>query len=252
MEVLAGEQTPLHIAVCLGLIPLVEEALLRFKDGTNSMQSPLHLAAKFMSGAYKILISTGKRWILTNRDEDGNTPLHQAAIFGHSSMMKGLVEKFTGDSAYGKEINEKNNSGNTPLHLAVQFDHKEMVGFLVEKGADINIKNSAQLAASGLGEKLGRGDIVNFLLKQEEIQRPKPAVEPARKPTRKHSRRPSRRSSQKPERKPERGLWSTVGGFLGELCQGRREAPEQGPGTTQEEVRRRPRRRTQSHHRTTH
>jgi len=33
----AGEQTPLHIAVCLGLTPLIEEALLRFKERTNSM-----------------------------------------------------------------------------------------------------------------------------------------------------------------------------------------------------------------------
>ena len=170
MEVLAGEQTPLHIAVCLGLIPLIEEALLRFKERTNSMRSPLHLAAKFMSGAYEILISWGGGWILTDRDEDGNTPLHQATIFGHLSMIKGLVEIFTGDSAYGEEINKQNDSGNTPLHLAVQFDHQEMVGFLVERGANVTIRNSARLTASALGKKLGRGDIVNFLKRADRIQ----------------------------------------------------------------------------------
>ena len=35
MEILAGELTPLHIAVSLGLIPLVEKALLEFTKGTK-------------------------------------------------------------------------------------------------------------------------------------------------------------------------------------------------------------------------
>jgi len=165
MEVLAGEQTPLHIAVCLGLIPLVEEALLRFKEETNSMQSPLHLAAKFMSGAYKILIPKGERWILTNPDEDGNTPLHQATIFGRLSMMKVLVEKLAEDNTHSEEINKVNDSGNTPLHLAVQFDHQEIVEFLVKNGADKTIRNKALFTATELGRAPWRGDIAIMLKK---------------------------------------------------------------------------------------
>jgi len=41
MEVLVGEQTPLHIAVCLGLMPLVEKTLSEFTQGANSYWSPL-------------------------------------------------------------------------------------------------------------------------------------------------------------------------------------------------------------------
>jgi len=179
MGVLAGEQTPLHIAVCLGLIPLVEEALSCFKEGSNGTQSPLHLEAKFMSGAYKILIATDERWILTNPDEDGNTPLHQAAIFGHSPMLEGLLGKFAGDTVYSKEINMKNKYGNTPLHLAVQFDYPDMVDFLARSGADIKIQNKGGLTATELGESLGRGDSLDILKKRlEEIQK----HEPARKP----------------------------------------------------------------------
>ena len=179
MEVLAGEQTILHIAVCLGLVPLVQEALLRFKEGANGMQSPLHLAAKFMSGAYEILIANGGRWLLTNPDEYGNTPLHQAAIFGNSPMLKRLVEKFTGDSAYRMEIDMKNKYGNTPLHLAVQFDYPDMVNFLADNGADITIKNGAQLTASALGESLGRGDSLDILKKFERIRPPEPPPDPS-------------------------------------------------------------------------
>ena len=96
MEVLAGEQTALHIAVCLGLTPLVEKALSSFTKGKNGNQSPLHLAARFISGAYKILISKGGPSLLTDPDQNGNTPLHEAAISGHLSMIKALVKNSQG------------------------------------------------------------------------------------------------------------------------------------------------------------
>ena len=154
MEVLAGEQTQLHIAVCLGLVPLVEMALSGFPTVTNSNWSPLHLAARFISGAYKILIAKGGPSLLTHLDKYGNTPLHEAAISGHSTMVKALVKKFTGHKAYRNEINKKNHSGNTPLHLASQFDHTEIVELLVKKGADTTIKNNAQMSVLELAAKL--------------------------------------------------------------------------------------------------
>jgi len=190
MEVLAGEQTPLHIAVCLGLMPLVEKALTNFTKGTNSNQSPLHLVARFLSGAYKILIAKGGPSLLTDPDQNGNTPLHEAALSGHSSMLKALVKRFAGDKAYSNEINKKNHSGNTPLHLAFQFDHTEIVELLVQNGADTAIKNNAKMTAQELGMKLERGDSLDTLKHaekmQEEAQREamkEPMKEPLREPT---------------------------------------------------------------------
>jgi len=167
MKVLVGEQTPLHIAVCLGLIPLVEKALSDFPKGTNRDLLLLHLAAMFISGAYRILIDKGGPSLLTNSDSYGNTPLHAAAIFGHFFMLQALVKIFAGNAAYSNEINKKNHSGNTPLHLAFQFDHPEIVELLVKEGADPTIKNNAQLTASELGEILERGDSLD-ILKQSE------------------------------------------------------------------------------------
>ena len=167
MEILAGEQTPLHIAVCLGLVPLVEKALSEFIKGTNSNWSPLHLAAKFISGAYKILIDKTEPSFLTVPDHDGNTPLHEAAISGHSSMLKALVKKLARHKTYSTEINKKNHFGNTPLHLAFQFDHPEIVELLFKGGADATITNNAQMTPSELGAKLERGDSL-CALKQDE------------------------------------------------------------------------------------
>ena len=164
MEVLAGEQTPLHIAVCLGIVPLVEKALSDFTKGTNGHQSPLHLAAKLMSGTYQILVAKGKQSLLTDVDQDGNTPLHAAAISGHWSMLESLVKRFATPEYRGctSEINKKNYHGNTPLHLTFQFDHPGMVEFLVKNGADTTIKNNAQVTALELGARLGRRDCLDI------------------------------------------------------------------------------------------
>jgi len=167
MEVLVGEQTPLHIAVCLGLIPLVEKALTDFPEGMNRDWLLLHLAAMFMSVAYKILIDKGGPSLLTNPDQYGNTPLHAAVIFGHFFMLQALVKTFAGNTAYSNEINKKNHSGNTPLHLAFQFDHPEIVALLIKGGADPTIRNNAQFSASELGEILERGDSLDILRRDE-------------------------------------------------------------------------------------
>ena len=173
MEVLAGDQTPLHITVCLGLMPLVEKTVSEFTQVTNSYWSPLHLAARFISGAYNILIDNSAPSLLTWKDQDGNTPLHEAAISGHLSMIGALVRRFAGYRECGDEINKKNHAGNTPLHLAFQFDHAEIVEFLVNEGADLTIKNNAELTAPELGVKLERGVSLE-MLKQGEKKRAEP------------------------------------------------------------------------------
>ncbi|PWW78012.1 hypothetical protein C7212DRAFT_342435 [Tuber magnatum] len=172
MEALAGEQTKLHVAVCLGLMPLVEKVLL---DGnletnqTNNDRSLLHLAARFPSQAYKVLIDLGSPSLLTAQGQYANTPLHEAAISGNWKMLRALVEKFakSTDSAHSGQINKTNDFGDTPLHLAVQFDHPDIVEFLAKNGADPTIENKQGERASHLGEKLGRGDS-SGILKQAE------------------------------------------------------------------------------------
>ncbi|PUU77234.1 ankyrin repeat-containing domain protein, partial [Tuber borchii] len=79
---------------------------------------------------------------LTVPDHDGNTPLHEAAISGHSSMLKALIKELARHNTDSTIINEKNHFGNTPLHLAFQFDHPEIVDLLLQGGANATIKNN--------------------------------------------------------------------------------------------------------------
>jgi len=126
MEILAGEQTPLHIAVCLGLVTLVHQILSDLTWGTyRTWPPPQHIVAK----------------------------------------LKARVKEFAGDRTYRKEINRKNSSGNTPLHLATELDHTEIVKCLVRGGANPAIKNNDQMTALKLAEKLGRRDILEILKK---------------------------------------------------------------------------------------
>ena len=234
MEILAGKQTQLHIAVCLGLTPLVEQALSHFTEGTNSNQSPLHLAAKLMSGTYKILIDKSEPSFLTAPDQDGNTPLHEAASSGHLPMLKGLVEKLARYRTYSNEINKKNSLGNTPLHLAFQFDHPSIVKLLVRQGANPAIKNNAQLTALELGERLGRGDSLRILTRSRKETKGKAKRKRAGKRTGKRTReRTGERTGERTRggtkktgkktrkadkgritKKPERGLWTRFSRWL--------------------------------------
>jgi len=121
MEVLVGEQTPLHIVACLGLMPLVEKILSDSTEGT----------------------------------------LYETPASSNSStdILEPPAQNSAPPAAHSSEINKKNGSGNTPLHLAFQFNHMMIVEFLLEKGADPTIKNNAQLMPSELGV-ISRQEIV--------------------------------------------------------------------------------------------
>jgi len=160
MEVLAGEQTPLHIAACLGLMPLVKKALSGSTKGMKSNQSPRHRVAKLMSGVSRTLIGKGGPSLPTDQDSDSDTPLHEASISSYSStdILEAPGQNSAPPVAHSSKINKENGSGNTPLHLAFQFNHMMIVEFLLRKGANPTIKNKAQLTPSELGGDLGASD----------------------------------------------------------------------------------------------
>ena len=65
------------------------------------------------------------------KDDDGWTPLLDAATFGHKEIVELLITK-------GADVNAKTEEGETPLHTAVSNDHKEIIELLIKEGADVN------------------------------------------------------------------------------------------------------------------
>uniref|UniRef100_A0A8C2BM62 Ankyrin repeat domain 27 (VPS9 domain) n=1 Tax=Cyprinus carpio TaxID=7962 RepID=A0A8C2BM62_CYPCA len=69
-----------------------------------------------------------------NSSADGFTPLHVAALHGHTA----LVSLFT---RHGANINARNNQSATPLHLACQNSQIQVVSALLECNAKLNKKD---------------------------------------------------------------------------------------------------------------
>ncbi|VUC37105.1 unnamed protein product [Clonostachys rosea] len=69
-----------------------------------------------------------------SRDDQGNTPLHQAA-------MRGLKAEAMSEIQNGADLNATNKDGNTPLHLAAQARHGKVASLLVKLGARTDISN---------------------------------------------------------------------------------------------------------------
>lgn len=69
------------------------------------------------------------------RFEDGQTPLHYAAIAGHKAITKYLLEN-------NATTNVQDSSGATPLHEAVRYGHTEIAKMLLDAGASVDAKDN--------------------------------------------------------------------------------------------------------------
>jgi uncharacterized protein len=65
--------------------------------------------------------------------QDGWTPLHLAAFFGHPKITELLLAQNADVAA-----RSRNATGNTPLHAALAGNHKFVAGLLIGRGADVN------------------------------------------------------------------------------------------------------------------
>ena len=69
------------------------------------------------------------------RFDDGQTPLHFSAIYGHDAITEFLLQN-------GASVKAKDVLGSTPLHEAVRYGHKNIVQLLLDNGADPNSQDS--------------------------------------------------------------------------------------------------------------
>ncbi|MDA8085716.1 MAG: ankyrin repeat domain-containing protein, partial [Nitrospiraceae bacterium] len=70
------------------------------------------------------------------KNNNGYTPLHRAAEFGHKDVAQTLI-------AHGADVNAKDNNGDTPLHEAAEGGQADIVKLLIAHGADINARDNA-------------------------------------------------------------------------------------------------------------
>ena len=70
-----------------------------------------------------------KKVDLNSKDNRGWSPLHWAALYGHTDIARFFIDK-------GAEVNAKDKNGCTPLHWAAKKGHADIVRILLNAGAD--------------------------------------------------------------------------------------------------------------------
>ncbi|XP_064083974.1 serine/threonine-protein phosphatase 6 regulatory ankyrin repeat subunit A-like [Macrobrachium nipponense] len=83
--------------------------------------------------------------------------LHLAALKGHRKLVKLFISK-------GANISDKNNNGRTPLHAAVESGHVSVVHELIESGARVDVHDSEQCTPMYLATYSGYILIMKTLL----------------------------------------------------------------------------------------
>ncbi|XP_076436274.1 uncharacterized protein LOC143275862 [Babylonia areolata] len=122
--------TALHLAAIHGRLECVKLCLEKFKQDVNLASStgwrPVHLAISNQTGQRSLrclsyLLEKGADPSIEN--DDGITPVHQAASEGHVQCLKLLIE-------VGAKIDGKDCRGNTPLDLAKLWAHRKCARIL--------------------------------------------------------------------------------------------------------------------------
>ncbi|CAN1806869.1 Ankyrin repeat-containing protein At5g02620 [Linum perenne] len=90
-----------------------------------------HLQIEVLSGgkadSIKALVNKIPKPLLEEKDENGNTALHNAAAAGNKAAVEILME------SNWSLLMERNSDEDSPLHVASVFGHRETVSFLLSK-----------------------------------------------------------------------------------------------------------------------
>jgi ankyrin repeat protein len=123
------EEVPLYYAAMLGFRDLVKHFIA---------EHPQHVTAR---GGLEV------------------TPLHVAALEGHSDVLLLLIE-------HGADVNGRGRYGDTPLHRASEKARLEAGQFLLQRGADINAQNDFNNTALVYAAILGHAEFARMLLER--------------------------------------------------------------------------------------
>ena len=129
--------TPLHICACLGKMNMVRVLISEFKADVNTLNKNGHTIfdEAVRNNNEKIAVVLMNEF---HCDTKGGTPyIHTACERGWVHLVQALVQKH--GTGIVNDITARDNEGNTPLHVAAIAGSKDVVKFLIEIGCDVNV-----------------------------------------------------------------------------------------------------------------
>ncbi len=91
--------------------------------------------------------------------DDGRTALHGSAARGDTEELRMFIDEF--------DVNVKDENGQTPLHLASIWGAKKSVKFLLKKGADPGLKDNQGKTPLDLAKTLNKQEVIDLLEKNK-------------------------------------------------------------------------------------
>lgn len=123
-----------------------------FSSKNKDERTPLHLAAKGKMVSVINAVKTEKN--LLEVDTRGDTALHIASRSGNEKIL----------AAFFPAPSMVNDDGNTPLHIACMFGNLQGVKFFIQKEGNVEIKNAFGQTPILLAAQEGHSSIVSFLM----------------------------------------------------------------------------------------
>jgi ankyrin repeat protein len=143
----------------LGLVAsllLTWPELVDARDGSG--MTPLFIASAFgHSEVVRLLLDKGADMHATNRV--GAMPFHQAAYGGHGKVVELLLER-------GEKVDVRDWDNRTALHLTAWKNQRDIARLLIEEGARVNAEDGTDGGATPLhyAAALGSWDVASVLL----------------------------------------------------------------------------------------
>src|SRR5258708_39878785 len=128
--------------------------------------TPLHLAAFF--GHMKIaelLLSRGADVAAHSLNSNANTPLH-ASLANNQKMVAGLL------IGHGADVNAADGGGWRPVHLAAANDNLDAIKALIAQGADVHTQNGDGRTPLSLAQEKNHRETAAFLRRHGAESRP--------------------------------------------------------------------------------
>jgi len=161
LEQAGADSLTIHEAAAMGIVPQIEALLSRDPDSVNSWApdgfQPLGLAAFFgRREAAALLLARGGDVNTASRNNQKVMALHAALAGPAPDIAESLI-------AAGADINAVQQDGVTPLMEAAAIGQAELVRLLLDRGADPSARDGKDRVAADFARTAGHQAIVELL-----------------------------------------------------------------------------------------